>query len=195
MAKRQYPLGIRLSCHCYIDNDSSWGKGLPKATIVAELVEDRGGEGTYICADNHFGDVAAGYYCWMQTDQRFMALGWDDTTMRSAFDELSYDRRMMTGNRVKMEEAVLMAKTLTKIHKSIMKAQDKTGLSVSTFDSYLRLLMIAIKPEFLVVRSKRGEQRMPAMDGDMLNAYNQLHTEIKAFWDRTVQAHQASEAA
>lgn len=194
MAKRQYPLGIRLSCQCSID-DSSWGKGLPKATIVAELVEDRGGEGTYVCMDNHFGDVADGYYCWMQTDQRFMALDWDDTTMRGVFDELSYDRRMMTGNRVKMEEAVLMAKTLTKIHKSIMKAQDKTGLSVSTFDSYLRLLMIAIKPEFLVVRSKRGEQRTPAMDSDMVNAYNQLRAEVSAFWERTVQARQASEAA
>ncbi len=192
--KRQYPLGIRLSCHYAID-DSSWGKGLPKATIVAELVEDRGGEGAYICGDTPYGDVADSYYCWMQADERFYGMSWDDPMMRSTYEELGYDRRMMGANRIKMDEAVLMAKTLTKIHKGIIKAQDKTGLSMTHFDGYLRLLMIAIKPDFLVVRKNREEQRLPAMDGDMLNAYNQLHAEIKAFWDRTVQAHEASEAA
>lgn len=194
MAKRQYPLGIRLSAHCSID-ESSWGNGLPKASIVAELVEDRGGDSSYICTDSHYGDVSDGYYCWMQADQRFMAMTWGDTKMRSCYDELSYDRRMMSGDRVKMEEAVLMAKTLTKIHKGIMKAQDKTGLSVSTFDSYLRLLLIAVKPEFIVMRKGVEEHRLPAMDGDMLNAYNQLHAEIETFWDRTVRAHEAPEAA
>lgn len=186
-SKRQYPVGLRLSVHCSVD-ESSYGKGLPRASIVVEIVEDRGGDGTYICADNTYGDVADGYYSWLQTEERFYASSWDSPAMRSHYEDLSYDRRMMGGNRIKMDEAVMMAKTLTKIHKGIIKAQDKTGLSVSTFDSYLRLLMISMKPAFVVVRKNHEEHRLPAMDGDLLNAYNQLHSEVQAFWEKVVQS-------
>lgn len=175
--KRDYPMGVRLSVALGKDT-GRFGNGTPTGTVVLELVEKRDDGRIYICGDSKYDDPHDTYYNWLSAEERHYLLDWKDSARRRAYDDLGYNSRMGCSPRIEAKEAMLMAKTLAKIEKGILKAQDKTGLSLSYFDGYLRNLMMVLKPSFVVYKgADAAEQEMDATS--LMLAYTWADAEIQ----------------
>lgn len=182
LKQREYPLGFQLKLE-HGKDDGRFGDGTPLATITLELVEMREGC-VYVCSDSFRRDTP---FClnWFAAEERHYMLSWGDTLRRSMYDELTHDRRFGgTSRRISAQEALKLGKTLDAIEKAVMKAQDKTQLSTSNFEGYLRNLLVAMKPDFIV--DHQGNQRK-ASDFELVLAYRSMVTEIEGKFAQAVE--------
>lgn len=191
-AKREYPMGVRLMLALGKDT-GRYGSGTPTAEVILELVENRDGQ-TMMCGDtlsDRYPEDA--YYNWLDTRERHYLLSWNNLVRRRAYDDLGYNTRMGLGSRVEAPQAIRMAKTLTKIEKAILKAQDSTGTANTSFDGYLENLMIALKPAFLIVRDGNGVEKA-MRPAEILVAYHILNEQIEQHFQQSIAIYQQGEA-
>lgn len=170
-----------------------YGSGTPTAEVILEVVENRDGQ-TMMCGDtlsDRYPEDA--YYNWLDSRERHYLLSWDNLVRRRSYDDLGYNTRFGLGNRVEAPQAIRMAKTLTRINKAILKAQDTTGVSCTFFDGYLENLMIALKPTFLIVRDGNGVEKA-MRPAEILVAYHILTAQIEQHFQTAIEAYQQNSA-
>lgn len=192
-AKREYPLGVRLILALGKDT-GRYGSGTPTAEVILEVVENRDGQ-VMICGDTLSDRWPEDhYYNWMDARERHYLLSWANTVRRRAYDDLGYNTRMGLGSRVEAQQALRMAKTLTRIEKGIQKAQETTGTACTTFDGYLENLLPALKPTFLIVRDGSGVEKA-MRPAEILVAYHVLTEQIEQHFQQAITAYEAGTAA